>query len=83
MSNEDMNALIRRPRKGSLQLISENGKGKLVPIAAEDAGDGEQETLGSADGGAGRDEGPRPTPMNKLIRDLAYGAQMRSARQGD
>jgi hypothetical protein len=46
------------------------------------AGDVARVVDGSADGGKGRDEGPPPTKMNQLIRELAYGAAMRSARQG-
>jgi hypothetical protein len=83
--NQDMNELIRRPRKGSLRLVSENGRGRIVAVETEDAGDGTETSQrvvdGSADGGKGRQDPPEPTGMNKLIRDLAYGAAVRSARQ--
>jgi hypothetical protein len=37
---------------------------------------------GTADGGQGRQD-PEPKPdMNKLLRELRFGAQVRAARQG-
>jgi hypothetical protein len=83
-----MNALIRRSRKG-VRLISDgNGRGRLAPLAPAEPEDAAVETPrrvvdGSADGGKGRDEGPPPTKMNQLIRELAFGAYARTMRQGD
>jgi hypothetical protein len=72
MASEAMNELIRRPRKSSLQLISDgNGKGKFAPVEAEDAGDDVAEKRvvdGSADGGKGREPEPTATDMNRLLR---------------
>lgn len=89
MPNEEMRALIQSRRKGGFHVVSDGaGKGRLVPVGTEpeNAGDDieaqRRVVNGGADGGKGREEPPQPTKMNQLIRDLAFGAAARTARQG-
>lgn len=53
-----------------------------VDTAAAETAEPRRVADGTADGGKRSVEEPRPTPMNQLLRDLAFGAYARKMRQG-
>jgi hypothetical protein len=84
-----INAMLRRPRPVYAIASDGAGRARFVPLAM--AGDAEPDTGpdtprrvadGTADGGKGRQDPPRPAPMNALIQDLAFGAYARKLRDG-